>query len=78
MSSLSVPYILGGTLSERQRLITQARGRNRRGRVEGSHVGPCRTSLGSDNYAFRQANRSGLRSKTKLKALCLPSFRLSV
>jgi SAM-dependent methyltransferase len=27
MSSLSVPYILGGTLSERQRLITQARGR---------------------------------------------------
>ena len=27
MSSLSVPYVLGGTLSERQRLITQARAR---------------------------------------------------
>ena len=44
---------------------------NRRGRVEGSHVGPCRTSLGSGNYAFRQANRSGLGSQAKLKALCL-------
>ena len=26
MSSLSVPYVLGGTLTEQQRLILQARG----------------------------------------------------
>ena len=44
MSSLSVPYVLGGTLTEQQRHIIQARGLEERVGSEGAVVGVERES----------------------------------